>query len=178
MIAKKALIAAFNTLVKRFAERRDIQSIGLDTNERSVLYDFDTEETEEMNPLPVFIDFAIFTFTFRDIYRHSVGMRMMILKIPHAYANFEGGEGGDETRAQVRYYDVSPYASGEVRRGGYSLCVRQIIGECIAWVTETLKAPERVVERSRAIHEELVAATWAPKRVAAWLEAGAQLEDL
>lgn len=178
MIAKAALIAAFDSLVKRFAGRRDIQSIGLDTNERSLLYDFDTEETEEMNPLPVFVEFAIFLITFRDIYWHSVGMRMMILKIPHAYANFEGGEGGDETKAQVRYYNVSPYASAEIRRGGYSLCVRQIIGECIAWVTETLKAPERVVERARAIHEELVAATWAPKRVAAWLEAGAQLEDL
>lgn len=36
----------------------------------------------------------------------------------------------------------------------------------------------RCEERCAALKEELMAAAWAPRRVAAWLEAGVELEDL
>ena len=174
MSAKDLLWKQFDSLVVRLKGRPEIQSICLDTNEKSVLYDFETEEAEPMNSLPVFIDFMVFSITIKEIYWHAVGMRVLLVKIPYSYANLEG-----ETEPnQAKYYSVSPYASAEIRRGGYSLFVRQCIGECVAWIANTLKAPERVVERARAIHEELVSVAWAPARVAAWLEAGAVLEDL
>ena len=172
MSAKTDLFKNFQGLIDRFRNRREIESICLDTNERSVLHDFETGETEPMNSLPVFIDFVLFIITMKEDYRHAVGMRVLLIKIPASYADLE------TEPIEAKYYGVSPYASAEIRRREYSLFVRECICDCVAWIQSTLKAPERVVQRARAIHEELVSVTWAPARVSAWLEAGVALEDL
>ena len=172
MSAKADLWKNFQGLIGRLKERKEIESICLDTNEKSILYDFETGEADPINSLPVFIDFLIFSVTIKEDYRHAIGMRVLLIKIPASYAELESEP------IEAKYYSVSPYASAEIRRGGYSLFVQQIIAACVGWISDTLKAPERVVQRARAIHEELVSVSWAPKRVAAWLEVGVELEAL